>query len=177
MTVRSMLVKVSTGALLLGTVFSLGATHASAGGTVCTITGTAGDDDGVSNPLLQGTAGDDVICGLGGNDILKGSLGSDTLYGGAGNDTLTGGKGDDFIDGGTGDDFVMAGHGGDTVLGRKGADDLTGGKGRDDLQGGFGNDSLDALDGIAFSETVNGGAGARDACISDAVDTETSCEL
>ena len=175
MSVRSMVVKASTGALLLGSVFSFGATHAAAGGIACTISGTAGDDDGVSNPVLQGTAGNDVICGLGGNDILKGSTGSDTLYGGAGNDTLTGGKGYDTIDGGTGDDFVMAGHGGDTVLGRKGADDITGGKGRDDLQGGFGNDTLDAVDDVGL-ETVNGGNGARDVCDSNAHDIETNCE-
>ena len=175
MSLRSSMVKVSTGALLLGSVFAVGGVHAQAGGIVCTITGTAGDDDGVSNPVLQGTTGDDTICGLGGNDILRGSIGADTLYGGAGNDTINGGKGTDMIDGGTGDDLMLGGHGIDTILGRKGADDLTGGKGRDDLEGGFGSDTLDAVDG--FSDTVNGGEGPRDVCHSDAGDTETNCEL
>jgi Ca2+-binding RTX toxin-like protein len=177
MSVRSVMVKASTGALLLGSVFSLGATHAAAGGIVCTISGTAGDDDGVSNPVLQGTAGDDVICGFEGNDVLKGSGGNDTLYGGAGNDTLTGGKGADSLDGGTGDDLMVAGYGNDTAIGRKGADDITGGRGHDAMQGGFGNDRIDAFDGNTFAEAVNGGNGNADVCDSDASDTETGCEL
>jgi hypothetical protein len=50
------------------------------------IVGTAGNDDGVSNPSLVGGNGDDTIQGLGGDDGLAGGLGNDTLIGGAGFD-------------------------------------------------------------------------------------------
>jgi Ca2+-binding RTX toxin-like protein len=177
MSVRSVAIRLSAGALLLGSVVSLGATHAAAGGIACTVSGTAGDDDGVSNPALQGTTGNDVICGFGGNDVLKGSDGNDTMYGGAGNDTMSGGKGADWLDGGTGDDFIQAGYGDDTAIGRKGADDIVGGRGHDVMQGGFGDDQIDAVDGTTFNESVNGGNGDADICDSDASDTETNCEL
>jgi Ca2+-binding RTX toxin-like protein len=94
-------------------------------GPACTITGTAGND------TLNGTTGDDVICGLGGNDTINGRGGDDRILGGAGNDTLLGGPGDDEIDGGSG---------------------------TDGLTGGPGNDRLLALDG--FADTLDGGAGS-----------------
>ena len=50
------------------------------------IVGTAGNDDGVSNPTLVGGNGDDTIQGLGGDDGLVGGLGNDALIGGAGFD-------------------------------------------------------------------------------------------
>ncbi|MEJ5991311.1 hypothetical protein WG902_15010 [Ramlibacter sp. PS3R-8] len=53
------------------------------------ITGSAGRD------LLIGTAGDDLINGLEGNDYLFGMAGDDDLHGGLGDDFLWGGQGND----------------------------------------------------------------------------------
>lgn len=59
---------------------------------MCTVIGTA------SGETLNGTTGDDVICGLGGNDTLNGSDGNDILIGGSDNDTYNGGNGNDYFD-------------------------------------------------------------------------------
>ncbi|SLN64954.1 Bifunctional hemolysin/adenylate cyclase precursor [Pseudoruegeria aquimaris] len=61
------------------------------------ITGTIGDDDGVSNPVLDGTIDDDTILGLSGNDILNGGAGDDYLSGDDGYDELHGGLGNDTL--------------------------------------------------------------------------------
>jgi Ca2+-binding RTX toxin-like protein len=70
--------------------------------TVCTITGTAGND------VLIGTPGRDVICGLDGNDVIASGPGNDVLNGGAGNDTLEGGAGHDLFLAGPGNDAIRA---------------------------------------------------------------------
>ncbi len=70
-------------------------------GPACTIIGTAGNDTGKT---LEGTNGDDVICGLGGNDTIDGKGGNDILVGGPGNDTIKGGGGADEILGNSGTD-------------------------------------------------------------------------
>jgi Ca2+-binding RTX toxin-like protein len=69
--------------------------------TVCSITGTAGND------VLVGTAGSDVICGLQGDDTLKGLGGDDILFGNGGFDRMYGGTGNDTFDGGTAVDTVL----------------------------------------------------------------------
>jgi Ca2+-binding RTX toxin-like protein len=69
--------------------------------SVCTITGTSGND------TLIGTSGADVICGLEGNDTLKGYGGNDVLLAADGNDKLYGGAGNDTFDGGAGSDTVF----------------------------------------------------------------------
>ena len=87
---------------------------------LCTITGT-GD--------LQGTAGDDIICGgpgpdriagLGGNDLLLGFGGDDSIEGGPGDDTIFGGIGLDSIVGAEGRDFLSAGPGADRIVADRG---------------------------------------------------------
>ena len=103
---------------------------------VCTITGTNAAD------VINGTAGDDVICGgnggdtingLGGNDIILGQNGKDTLNGGDGNDTVMGGNAKDVVVGGTGIDALRGGNGADTLNAQDGAagDSLDGGNGPD----------------------------------------------
>lgn len=57
------------------------------------IIGTAQDDDGVTQPILQGLLGDDEIRGLAGNDVLVGGSLADQTN--AGNDILDGGPGTD----------------------------------------------------------------------------------
>ena len=70
-----------------------------------TTTGTEGVD------YLQGTSGNDVLCGRGHLDVIYDFVGgTDTLDGEEGDDYLLehDGKGGDTIDGGPGNDFCMA---------------------------------------------------------------------
>jgi len=77
----------------------------------CTIIGTEGDD------TLEGTPGDDVICGLGDNDTIEGDEGPDTIGGGIGNDNLHGGPGVDIIRGNAGADTIHGERGVDMIIG------------------------------------------------------------
>lgn len=53
----------------------------------CTVTGTEGDDQGLT--AIKDTSADEVICGRGGNDeILATEGGDDVILGGTGNDTI-----------------------------------------------------------------------------------------
>ena len=118
--------------------------------SVCTITGTPGND------TLNGTGGDDVLCGLGGNDTLDGGGGDDILLGGPGSDTLRGGAGRDTasFEGSTAPVTVdltagtASGEGGDTlsdvegVIGSPQADSITGDAGANTLDGGGGDDTI-----------------------------------
>jgi Ca2+-binding RTX toxin-like protein len=73
------------------------------GGALNIIVGTPFNDNGAApqgppsanRPVLNGTAGDDLIIGLAGSDVLNGNNGNDILVGGSGVDTLNGGIGDD----------------------------------------------------------------------------------
>ncbi len=90
----------------------------------CTITGAAGAT------VIEGTAGDDVICvgdpddwdefhvidAKAGDDVIIGGDGVDWIYGGAGADVVYGRDGADRIDGGAGVDTVHGGDGFDTIL-------------------------------------------------------------
>ena len=130
---------------------------------------------GARTDRLTGGAGGDVLRGLAGADRLDGRAGNDRLYGGPGNDRLLGGRGNDRLDGQTGNDTLRGEAGLDTLIGGPGNDVLVGGPGRDVYLGGPGNDTIDARDGVA--ETVDCGAGTRDAATVDARDTvRPSCE-
>jgi hypothetical protein len=83
----------------------------------CTVTG-----DNFPN-TLNGTAGNDIICGKGANDTLNGLAGNDLLIGDGGDDTMVGAQGNDAI------------------LGTSGDDTLKGGADLDSLQGGDGTDT------------------------------------
>lgn len=129
----------------------------------CTIIGTTGND------TINGTNGNDVICGLAGDDTINGGNGNDVIYGGAGNDTLDGGNGDDTIYagdsgsvliGGNGNDTLTGGSGNDTIYGDNGNDTINAGPGNDTISGGNGNDTINAGPG---DDTVDGGNGT-DTC-------------
>ena len=101
--------------------FQLSMTTLADGRALLAYASETGDSTNVNNlvyriidprdPLLNGTAGNDVITatpndstinGLGGDDKLIGRGGNDILNGGDGNDTLDGGLGNDTLDGGAG---------------------------------------------------------------------------
>jgi len=151
---------------------------------MATITGTNGNDDGTSNPILTGTTGSDIINGLGGDDTLIGGDGDDYLDGGPGLDTavFSGNFGTyGLVDNGDGSwtltDFVGT-DGSDTLLnietiqftdgsydtttktltlqGTPGDDGVFGTDGNDVILGEGGDDSIAGGDG---NDVIRGGAG------------------
>ena len=113
--------------------------------------GTEDDDDGVTNPVLNGTSGPDLIDGRAGNDIINGFAGNDVIIGGAGDDIITtstgnnpgAGTGDtDNVDGGAGNDTITVNA--FTVAGT--------------IDGGDGDDTID-VDGTRFAGDIIGGDG------------------
>ena len=123
------------------------------------IEGTAG------NNVLTGTNEDDIVLAGGGNDLVYGLFGDDALFGEDGADTLHGGSGDDLIDGGDGDDqlhggqgddFISGGDGDDRIFEFKGDNVLSGGDGDDTVFGGTGNDEIS---GDAGDDQLIGGSG------------------
>jgi hypothetical protein len=117
------------------------------------------------NDKLNGGDGQDALYGAGGRDALRGGKGKDRLFGGAGNDTLGGDDGNDTLDGGAGKDALDGG---------RGNDKLTGGRDVNSYRGGAGNDSINARNGKR--ETVDCGAGSKDAASVDKADKVRGCE-
>lgn len=106
----------------------------------CQVQGTPGAD-----PDLNGTPGDDIICGMGGADSIDGMGGDDTIFGGGDVDT---------IDAGPGADLVYAGAGADVVQGGVGDDSLSGGDDEDVISDSAGPNLR--LDGDAGDDIVCG---------------------
>ncbi len=159
----------------------------------------------VGNDLLQGGAGDDTIDGVAGNDTLIGGFGDDTMSGGDGNDqsaaeatpdgadTFFGDAGTDKMSYGlrtagvvvSPNDIANDGvfNEGDDVA--SSVEDVTGGQGSDVLLGnalpnrlfgGNGSDVLNAVDGVAGNDVVDGAQGVGvDQCRADPGDTIRNC--
>jgi hypothetical protein len=75
------------------------------------IQGTPGDDVICGSPYndtIQGLGGNDIIFGFAGNDMIQGGDANDQMYGGAGDDTLQGPPGVDSADGGPGKDICKS---------------------------------------------------------------------
>ncbi|HKR50430.1 MAG TPA: IPT/TIG domain-containing protein [Pseudonocardiaceae bacterium] len=142
----------------------------------CTITGTNGNDDGVSNAALTGTNGNDVICGLAGDDVINGGNGNDTIYAGPGDDDS---YGEDLLANlfawlfDNGNDTIYGGPGDDDLDGQNGNDTLTDTNGTDIMSGSNGTDTINVQDGTG-GDTANGGNG-NDTCTTDTGDTTISC--
>jgi Ca2+-binding RTX toxin-like protein len=79
--------------------------------TVCGNRFRAGSD------IVDGTSGNDILCGGGGDDIIRARGGNDLLIGGSGSDELKGGAGNDAQLGGTGHDLLRGGAGFDSLQG------------------------------------------------------------
>ena len=108
-----------------------------------------------ASETLNGTPGDDIICGGNGRDTINGRSGNDVIFGQNGKDVLNGDEGNDSIVGGNGKDRI------------------TGGSGIDALRGGNGPDILDAQDG-APGDSIGGGLG-QDICRTDTGDVTEGC--
>ena len=116
-----------------------------------TITGTPGNDDGVSNPTLVGGAGNDTINALAGDDLLIGNGGNDILNGDAGRDRMTGGAGNDTLNGGLDFDTAVYTDATEAITVNFGAGTVTGGA-------SIGNDTLTSTEGLKgtnFNDTFN----------------------
>ena len=160
--------------------------------SLCTITGTSGDD------YLVGTNGDDVICGNGGRDTILALAGNDVIYAGMPVSTpssqstvlaaeilgirlLSSDSLGDVIDGGDGDDVIYAGNGDDDISGGYGDDVIFGGNGDDDISGESGSDQIfgeagdDVLSGGPDLDAIDGGEGNNLCFIEDAESEFTSC--
>ena len=111
------------------------------GGTATPETGMV-VDGAVTDDLLFGSDGFDLILAGEGNDVVDGMDGDDTLFGRGGNDRLSGGRGADTLFGGAGDDILLGGQGHDRLDGGDGADVLNGGAGDDLLYGKGGADTF-----------------------------------
>ncbi|MDP2902406.1 MAG: hypothetical protein Q8N96_04785 [Methylovulum sp.] len=70
----------------------------------------------ITNLILNGGNGDDVLTGNVRNDTISGGAGNDTLNGGNGNDKLDGGADKDKLNGGKGNDVLIGGAGKDSFI-------------------------------------------------------------
>lgn len=118
--------------------------------------------------VINGSAANEVICGLGDDDTLRGRGGKDLVIGGKADDDLFGGPADDVLqgsggadeaEGNKGDDRIRGFTGPDHLVGNAGNDAIGGGRGEDDIGGGKGGDTLL---GWGDNDLVSGGAGPDD---------------
>ena len=131
--------------------------------TATTTVGTAAELCALAG-AIKGTNASDTLNGTTGDDIICGGNRSDTINGLGGNDTIFGQNGKDVLNGSDGNDNVMGGNGKDQV---------TGGAGTDMLRGGNAPDLLNGQDG-AGGDSLDGGNGS-DTCQTDTGDTTANC--
>ena len=119
------------------------------------------------NPVINGTADNDLLLGensleringFEGNDLIFSQDGDDTLDGGAGEDRLFGNDGNDYLLGSDGDDYLVGGDGDDLIDGGAGDDYLVGNFDADRfvLRMGDGQDTIfdyeDSVDSLALAD-------------------------
>ena len=139
---------------------------------------------------LEGTAADEVICGLGGNDTMRGRGGADLFVGDAGKDTVTysertskqpviitinsganDGKKNEGDHVSSGIEIVIGGKGNDVITGDGAANTIKAGVGNDVVKGGGGADKLYGEKG---KDKLNGGP-KKDVCMTG--ETLKACEV
>jgi uncharacterized repeat protein (TIGR01451 family) len=96
----------------------------------CTITATGATQ-------VNGTPGNDVICGTAAAEDISGGGGNDVIFGGGGNDRIFGGEGDDILLGGAGNDQLAGGAGNDRLYGQADSDYAAGNEGTDTCDAEF----------------------------------------
>jgi Ca2+-binding RTX toxin-like protein len=115
--------------------------------------------------VLQGSNGDDRICGTSRGDVITGNGGRDVITGGGGDDRINGGSGSDRINGGSGKDRISGSSGNDRISGGSGNDRINGNSGSDRINGNSGNDRLtgasgnDVISGSTGKDVISGGSG------------------
>ncbi len=115
--------------------------------------------------VLQGSNGDDRICGTSAGDVITGNGGKDVISGGGGDDRINGGSGDDRIDGGSGKDRISGSSGNDVISGGSGNDRINGNSGSDRINGNSGNDRItgasgnDVISGSTGKDIISGSSG------------------
>ncbi|VVS97803.1 Type I secretion target repeat protein (modular protein) [Roseovarius sp. EC-HK134] len=117
----------------------------------------------LSDFIVEGTAGGDLIDlnytgdpngdRVDNTDAADGSN-DDEIVAGAGDDTILAGSGNDTVLGEDGADLILGAAGDDSLLGGANNDTIAGGTGADTLDGGTGSNTLD-YSGSAGSVTVN----------------------
>ncbi len=116
-----------------------------------------GIDSTKGQRVIQGTDGDDVICGNNTVNDIKAGDGDDIVYGAGADDDIYGEKGDDTLYGENGQDFIRGGEGNDVLYGNGENDDVYGGPGNDKLYGGERTDFFFIAD--PGDDTFDGGPG------------------
>ncbi len=124
-----------TGSIQVGTQVMVGASTGgsnvaidpASGGLKVTVDGVAQTYTGITQVIVYGQQGNDVVMvassvttpvwafGDAGNDLLRGGGGADVLIGGTGTDVIVGGAGRDLLIGGDGSDIII-GDAGDDIL-------------------------------------------------------------
>ena len=144
-----------------------------------TVTSATADPDAANNTATATTvvglvadlcASAGAIQGTNQSDTINGTPGDDIICGGNGKDTINGLGGNDLIFGQNGKDVLNGDNGNDSVFGANGKDQVTGGPGIDALRGGNGKDALNAQDGVP-GDSIEGGRG-MDTCPVDPGDVE-----
>jgi hypothetical protein len=115
--------------------------------------------------VLQGSNGNDRICGTSLGDVITGNGGGDVITGGGGDDRINGGSGSDRINGGSGKDRISGSSGNDRISGSRGNDRINGNSGKDRINGNSGNDRLtgatgnDIVSGSTGKDVISGSSG------------------
>ncbi len=115
--------------------------------------------------VLQGSNGNDRICGTSLGDVISGNGGRDVITGGGGDDRINGGSGSDRINGGSGKDRISGSSGNDRISGSSGNDRINGNSGSDRINGNSGNDRItgasgnDVISGSTGKDIISGSSG------------------
>jgi Ca2+-binding RTX toxin-like protein len=109
------------------------------------------DDQNLAAGAIQGTTGDDVICGDADPEVIRGNEGADRIFAQGGGDRAYGDEGRDIVNGGADSDRLFGGPDSDRMLGEDGNDAFdrrTGAASLDALTDNTGPDRFEGGNGI-----------------------------